>query len=160
MFFLCSLFLRKFMLYCCHRVPTQLRLNIYIYIYIYIYICIYNHCKRVSLYYFISLINVIPADSWNAVQFMRHRTANLHTQSEQRLFHRYGNCDVGTSYGRQDRCVQPKSLTLSLLMLHICGVSKMFGEWYQKTNKTEDTNKLTLFVSSVFFVFWYHSQNF
>jgi hypothetical protein len=27
--------------------------------------------------------------------------------------------------------------------LHICGVSKMFGEWYQKTNKTEDTNKLT-----------------
>jgi hypothetical protein len=28
--------------------------------------------------------------------------------------------------------------------LHICGVSKTFGEWYQKTNKTEDTNKLTL----------------
>jgi hypothetical protein len=27
--------------------------------------------------------------------------------------------------------------------LHICGVSKKFGEWYQKTNKTEDTNKLT-----------------
>jgi hypothetical protein len=24
------------------------------------------------------------------------------------------------------------------------GVSKMFGEWYQKKNKTEDTNKLTL----------------
>jgi hypothetical protein len=24
------------------------------------------------------------------------------------------------------------------------GVSKKFGEWYQKTNKTEDTNKLTL----------------
>jgi hypothetical protein len=23
-------------------------------------------------------------------------------------------------------------------------VSKKFGEWYQKTNKTEDTNKLTL----------------
>jgi hypothetical protein len=23
-------------------------------------------------------------------------------------------------------------------------VSKNFGEWYQKTNKTEDTNKLTL----------------
>jgi hypothetical protein len=22
-------------------------------------------------------------------------------------------------------------------------VSKTFGEWYQKTNKTEDTNKLT-----------------
>jgi hypothetical protein len=25
-------------------------------------------------------------------------------------------------------------LTLGLLMLHICGVSKTFGEWYQKTN--------------------------
>jgi len=24
------------------------------------------------------------------------------------------------------------------------GVSKKFGEWYQKTNKTEDTNKLNL----------------
>jgi hypothetical protein len=24
------------------------------------------------------------------------------------------------------------SLILSLLMLHICGVSKTFGEWYQK----------------------------
>jgi hypothetical protein len=35
----------------------------------------------------------------------------------------------------------------------------MFGEWYQKTNKTEDTNKLTLFVASVLFVFWYHSPN-
>jgi hypothetical protein len=35
-------------------------------------------------------------------------------------------------------------LTLSLLISHICGVSKTFGEWYQKTNKTEDTNKLTL----------------
>jgi hypothetical protein len=29
-------------------------------------------------------------------------------------------------------------------MLHICGVSKTLGEWYQKTNKTEHTNKLTL----------------
>jgi hypothetical protein len=28
-------------------------------------------------------------------------------------------------------------------MSHICGVSKVFGEWYQKTNKTEDTNNLT-----------------
>ena len=26
----------------------------------------------------------------------------------------------------------------------MCGVSKKFGEWYQKTNKTEDSNKLTL----------------
>jgi hypothetical protein len=51
------------------------------------------------------------------------------------------------------------SLTLSQLMLHICGVSKTFGEWYQKTNKTEDRNKLTLFVSSVLLVFWYHSPN-
>jgi hypothetical protein len=29
-------------------------------------------------------------------------------------------------------------------MSHICGVSKKFGEWYQKTNKTGDTDKLTL----------------
>jgi hypothetical protein len=29
-------------------------------------------------------------------------------------------------------------------LLSICGVSKKFSEWYQKTNKTEDTNKLTL----------------
>jgi hypothetical protein len=27
------------------------------------------------------------------------------------------------------------------------GVFKKFGEWYQKTNKTEDTNKLTLLAS-------------
>jgi CobQ-like glutamine amidotransferase family enzyme len=27
-------------------------------------------------------------------------------------------------------------------MLHICGVTKTLGEWYQKTNKTEDTNKI------------------
>jgi hypothetical protein len=30
------------------------------------------------------------------------------------------------------------------MKLLVCGVSKTFGEWYQKTNKTEDTNKLTL----------------
>jgi hypothetical protein len=34
-------------------------------------------------------------------------------------------------------------------MLHICGVSKTFGEWYQKTNKAEDTNKLTLFAFKI-----------
>jgi hypothetical protein len=50
-------------------------------------------------------------------------------------------------------------LTLSQLMLRICRVSKTFGEWYQKTHKTKDTNKLTLFVSFVLFVFWYHSPN-
>jgi hypothetical protein len=50
-------------------------------------------------------------------------------------------------------------ITLSQLMLHICGVCKTLDEWYQKTNKTEDTNKLTLFVSSVLFVFWYHSPS-
>jgi amino acid transporter len=38
-------------------------------------------------------------------------------------------------------------------MLHICGVSKMFGEWYQKTNKTEDTNKVNLFVSNFICIF-------
>jgi hypothetical protein len=28
-------------------------------------------------------------------------------------------------------------------------VSKTFGEWYQKTNKTEDTNKLTLWAFKI-----------
>jgi hypothetical protein len=48
-----------------------------------------------------------------------------------------------------------KSLTLSLLMSHICGVSKMFGEWYQKTNKTEDTNKLTLLAFKIIIILHY-----
>jgi hypothetical protein len=34
-------------------------------------------------------------------------------------------------------------------MSHICGVFKKFDEWYQKTNKTEDTNKLTLFAFKI-----------
>jgi hypothetical protein len=33
--------------------------------------------------------------------------------------------------------------TRSYRSCNIRGVSKKFGEWYQKTNKTEDTNKLT-----------------
>jgi hypothetical protein len=57
------------------------------------------------------------------------------------------------------------------MYVYVCGVSKKFSEWYQKTNETEDTNKLTLlviilkankvnlFISSVLFVFWYHSPN-
>jgi len=44
----------------------------------------------------------------------------------------------------------PLGVYLSLLNLGLScvfciqGVSKKFGEWYQKTNKTEDTNKLNL----------------
>jgi hypothetical protein len=34
-------------------------------------------------------------------------------------------------------------------MLHISGVSKTFGDWYQKTNKTEHKNKLTLLTSKI-----------
>jgi hypothetical protein len=34
--------------------------------------------------------------------------------------------------------------SLKTAHIFIRGVSKKFGEWYQKTNKTEDTNKLTL----------------
>jgi hypothetical protein len=37
-------------------------------------------------------------------------------------------------------------------MLHICGVSKTFGEWYQKTNKTEVTNKLTLLTFKIIII--------
>jgi hypothetical protein len=31
-----------------------------------------------------------------------------------------------------------------MIARNVRGVSKMFGEWYQKTNKKGDTNKLTL----------------
>jgi hypothetical protein len=34
-------------------------------------------------------------------------------------------------------------------MSYVRDVSKTFGEWYQKTNKTEDTNKLTLLVFKI-----------
>jgi hypothetical protein len=37
-------------------------------------------------------------------------------------------------------------------MLHICGVSKTFREWYQKTNKTKDTNKLTLLAFKIIII--------
>jgi hypothetical protein len=49
-------------------------------------------------------------------------------------------------------------MTLKFLALqaapYICGVSKMFGEWYQKTNKTEDTNKLTLLAFKIIIVLY------
>jgi hypothetical protein len=32
------------------------------------------------------------------------------------------------------------------------GVSKMFGYWYQKTNKTDDTNKLTLLAIKIIII--------
>jgi hypothetical protein len=38
----------------------------------------------------------------------------------------------------------------------IRGVSKTFGEWYQKTNKTEDTNKLTLLAFKIIASFTTH----
>jgi hypothetical protein len=43
--------------------------------------------------------------------------------------------------GSMNKGLSATILTLSQLMLNICSVSKTFGEWYQKTNKTEDTNK-------------------
>jgi hypothetical protein len=36
-----------------------------------------------------------------------------------------------------------------LMISNIRGVSKRFGEWYQKTNKTEDTNKLTVLAFNI-----------
>jgi hypothetical protein len=39
-------------------------------------------------------------------------------------------------------------------MLHICGVSKTFGEWYQKSNKTEDTNKLSLLAFKIIIILY------
>jgi hypothetical protein len=38
----------------------------------------------------------------------------------------------------------------------LSGVSKKFGEWYQKTNKTEDTNKLTLLAFTIIAIFTTH----
>jgi hypothetical protein len=38
--------------------------------------------------------------------------------------------------------VSPTDSKINTANVH--GVSKTFGEWYQKTKKTEDTNKLTL----------------
>jgi hypothetical protein len=32
---------------------------------------------------------------------------------------------------------------IPIINVSLRGMSKKFGEWYQKTNKTEDTNKLT-----------------
>jgi hypothetical protein len=43
-------------------------------------------------------------------------------------------------------------------MLHICDVSKTFDEWYQKTNKTEDTKKLT--VVGVYIIAILHNTRF
>jgi hypothetical protein len=39
--------------------------------------------------------------------------------------------------------VHNKHLLINMDGMNISGLSKMFGKWYQKTNKTEDTNKLT-----------------
>jgi hypothetical protein len=44
-------------------------------------------------------------------------------------------------------------------MLHICGLSKTFGEWYQKTNKTEGTNKLTLLAFKIIIILHTHGGN-
>jgi hypothetical protein len=48
--------------------------------------------------------------------------------------------ETKTSYCSRARNVHVQDDIIS----HISGVSKKFGEWYQKTNKTEDTNILTL----------------
>jgi hypothetical protein len=44
----------------------------------------------------------------------------------------------------KQRREEQKEHKLKQRPLNLRGVSKKFGEWHQKTNKTEDTNKLTL----------------
>jgi hypothetical protein len=44
---------------------------------------------------------------------------------------------------REPGSAKSKSIIMAA-HIFIRGVPKKFGEWYQKTNKTEDTNKLTL----------------
>jgi hypothetical protein len=48
-----------------------------------------------------------------------------------------------------DTCRDPSASTepQTTALQDIHGVSKKFGEWYQKTNKTEDTNKLIIAVT-------------
>jgi hypothetical protein len=43
-------------------------------------------------------------------------------------------------------------------VLDIHGVSKMFGEWYRKTNQTEDTNKLTLLAFKIIAIIHNHER--
>jgi hypothetical protein len=80
---------------------------------------------------------------------------------------RFGNRKIITSVGRIVKALPSSSVhyreiisRFSLNINHsknkwkksyvdIRGVSKKFGEWYQKTNKTEDTNKLTLLAFKV-----------
>jgi hypothetical protein len=50
------------------------------------------------------------------------------------------------------QCSCYKSWFEGHLLLLLRGVSKNFGEWYQKTNKTEDTNKLTLLAFKIIFI--------
>jgi hypothetical protein len=47
----------------------------------------------------------------------------------------------------QSRVAMHSCLKTSMFILR--GVSKRFGEWYQKTNKIEDTNKFTLLVFKI-----------
>jgi hypothetical protein len=78
----------------------------------------------------------------------QHLFLAIHSADEHRVIYSFSNT---TSYYTFYAFFSsfPVTLTPSLLMLYICGVSKTFGEWYQKTNKPEDTNKLTLLVFKI-----------
>jgi hypothetical protein len=60
-----------------------------------------------------------------------------------RMLHKYIGDEVN------DTCLVTLVHKTVAFLCHIHGVSKKFGEWYQKTNKTEVTNKLTLLVFTV-----------
>jgi hypothetical protein len=69
----------------------------------------------------------------------------LRCEATPRLRHDKNNRCLRETFEAQKYSAGTKctALTLSLLMLHICGVSTMFGEWYQKTNKTDYVSQLS-----------------
>jgi hypothetical protein len=93
------------------------------------YFCLWEHFSNLALSTTIRK-NQYPFTTM-AYCVLKCTTLNKHAQNR-----------VKSSFGYLTTLTQ--LLILSLLMSHICGVSKKFGELYHKTNKTEDTNKLTL----------------
>jgi hypothetical protein len=77
-------------------------------------------------------VTIITANVNNMGSYMWYRTCHVHVLK----------CLPNGGYKL------PKHVA-NFTLLIIRGVSKTLGEWYQKTNKIEDTNKLTLLAFKV-----------